>query len=262
MKYFGFWKEEGYLGMPSILDSVNKSESFDEHFEKKLLRYLNLFPPIFPTYAHHNLDAKYSIVDGSLMSSNQDLIFDGKWIWTEDVWHYYKENKVKFPTEFIEDVKKASRYPYFMLFLKTMWFRIYRIRKLELKILEANSYPKISLDGKHFDLAPATTNYKTSLLFSIPKSSVKVKIALFELIIISNKKFRLDFSLVVSEVIETEKEIKLRLNTLSLEASFFEKYLHQDFWLSRIYLDQKMDLEDTSDRGIPKARLEKIEVFV
>jgi len=261
MKYVGFWKEEGCLEVPSILDCINKSESFDEPFEKELLRYLKLFPPLFSTSCHYNLNARYSIIDGSLMSPNQDLMFDGKWIWTEDVWHYYKENKVKFPEEFIEDVKRAFRYPYIILLLKMVWLRKYRTQKLELEIVNLNSFPKISLDGKHFNLESKTTKYKTSILFSISKKSVKVKIALFELIRISNKKLDLNLLLVVLEVVETENEIKLRLNTLSLETSFFEKYLHQDFWLSRVYLDQNIDLENRNDSEIEKATLEKIEVL-
>jgi len=254
MEYFGFWKEEGYLEMPSILDSINKEKLFDANFEKKLFKYF-----MYSCSLGYTFSPQYSIIDGSQIVGG-DLISDGKWVWTQDFWHYYKENKVTFPEEFIQDVKKAYRYPYFIFFLKMLWLR-YSDRKIARRLEGENSFPKASLDGKHFDFDQATTKYKTSLLFSIPKSSVKVKVALFELIALSRKELDLNLLLVVTEVIETEDEIQLKLNTLSLEASFFEKYLHQHFWLSRVYLDQNIDLENEEDKEIEKATLKEIEVL-
>lgn len=124
---------------------------------------------------------------------------------------------------------------------------------------QKDSYPEFSKNGKHFDFNTATTKYKTSLLFSIPKEAITTAIALFELIAISQKEkwYYTDILLVVTEVIETEKEIKIRLNTLSLQATFFEKELNQPFHLSRVYLDEKVDSES---QEIKNAILEKIEV--
>lgn len=82
MKYFGFWKEEGYIEMPSILDRIGKSEQFDERFERQLLQYLKLCTCLWDSCNPH-----YSIIDGRLLSqfSGRMLLSDGKWVFPRGI---------------------------------------------------------------------------------------------------------------------------------------------------------------------------------
>lgn len=259
MKYFGFWKEEGYVEMPSILDHVGKSERFSERFEEQLLRYLRLC-----TFLWDSCSYQYSIIDGRLISQSSGMMSDGKWIFPVGVWEYYKEHKIGFPVEFIQDVKKAYQYPYFILFFKMLRLRRRSgTRKVEQKIVQEDSYPKSSRNGKHFDFNPTTTRYKTSVFFSIPKENVKTEIVLYDLMtIIQTEKWDYtNFLFVVTKIVETQEDIKLRLNTLSLQASFFEKDLNQTFHLFKAYLNENFDQETWMNREIKSAVLEKIEVL-
>lgn len=108
MKKIGFWKEEGYPNTPSIYDYIDKTLDKERKMSWFLFFYLQNSPRIVTTFDLHE-----SIIDGEPIRG-EVIRTDGTWVWSDSILHYYRNNGLTLPDEFVKSIRrKIIPYPLF-----------------------------------------------------------------------------------------------------------------------------------------------------
>lgn len=115
MKKLGFWMEEGYPDTPSIYDYIDSRLSKDRKIPWFLYFYLQNSPRVVTSFS-----LQESILDKDQIRG-ETIRTDGVWVWSDTVMHYYRNNGLVLPEDFIRHVKRRI-IPYPWLFALKVLF--------------------------------------------------------------------------------------------------------------------------------------------
>lgn len=252
VKFIGYWKEEGYSDMPSIITSTRQGQKLDDNLEEKICLYLNHGINIFLT-----LNITNSILDGTPIFNGHTQYTDGKWVWQHDLWHYYQKHKIAFPDAFIQDVKRAFRFG-----KVSFYFKMFILRRRQNKLLrffhsEKAAFPNLATDGKHLALEDISSPYTNTINLSVDPKQIKLQLSKYDRLSVSSNsdpKHPFHMLFVLEETIKKSDQIILKINILAMDPSFFQKRLNKQFYISLI----KEECYDNKDSSIGLARLEQV----